>query len=77
MKLVYTFYHDNEGNLIKSDTKAVIKGRVFDCDLYNHFGRYAYIMTKVEKRESYRYIDGIEMEEANIKVHTSEAWLKW
>lgn len=49
MKLVYTFYHDNEGNLIKSDTKAIIKGKVFNCDLYDHFSRYAYIMTKVEK----------------------------
>lgn len=73
MKLVYTFFYDNNGELIKSDTKAVIKGKVFDCDLYNHFSRYAYIMTKVEKRASYKYIDGIEMKEANIKVHTSIA----
>lgn len=73
MKLVYTFYHDSEGEFIKSDTKAIIKGKVFDCDLYNHFARYEYIATKVEKRASYRYIDGIEMKEANIMVHTSEA----
>lgn len=71
MKLVYTFFYDNKGELIKSDTKAIIKGKVFDCDLYDHFSRYAYIMTKVEKRLSYKYIDGIEIN--NVKVHTSEA----
>lgn len=73
MKLIYTYFYDNEGEIIKSDTKAIVHNKVFDCDLYDHFSRYAYITQKVEKRISYRYVEGAEIKEANIKVHTSEA----
>ena len=73
MKLIYTFYMDNEGEVIKADTKAIVHGKVFDCNLCEHFSRYEYIMTKVEKRPTYKYLEGAEFKEANIKVHTSEA----
>ena len=73
MKLIYTFYHNSKDELIKADVKAIVKGKVFDCDCYDHFSRYVYIMTKVEKRASYKYLEGTEIKEANIKVHTSEA----
>lgn len=72
MKIVHTFFNDENGNLIKSDCKAVIKGKVFDCDLYKHFSRYVYL-NNVEKRESYHYIDCTHIEDANIHVHISEA----
>lgn len=73
MKLIYTFYHDSEGEIIKADTKAIVHGKVFDCDLIDHFSRYEYIITKVEKRASYRYVEGAEIKEIGVKIHTSEA----
>ena len=72
MKIVHTFFNDEKGNIIKSDCKAVVNGKLFDCDLYKHFARYVYL-SNVEKRESYHYIDTTHIEYANIDVHVSEA----
>lgn len=73
MKIINTFYHDNEGNIIKHDCTIVIRGKAFNCDIDNHFSRYAYDVLKIEKRASYKYIGCTEIKEANIKIHTAEA----
>lgn len=73
MKIINTFYYDNEGNVIKSDCKAIVYGKVFDCDLYNHFSRFAYLNTTVEKRLSYKYVGCTEIKEANLQTYINEA----
>lgn len=73
MKIINTFYHDNEGNIIKHDCTIIAHNKAFNCDIHEHFSRYAYLVLKLEKRASYRYIGCTEIKEGNIKIHTAEA----
>lgn len=72
MKIIHTFFSDNEGNVINSECKAIVHGKVFNCGLRDHFELYFYI-SKVEKRPSYNYISCTEIKEANMETHVSEA----
>lgn len=73
MKITNTFFYDNNGKLLKTDCKVLVHGKIFDCNMYDHFSRFAYINCKVEKRESYKYVGCTEIKEANMSVYTNEA----
>lgn len=73
MKIINTFIHDNNENILRHDCTIIVHGKAFDCDINRHFSLYAYLVLKVEKRASYKYIKYDEIKEANIKTYISEA----
>lgn len=74
MKIINTFYYDNNNkNILKHDCTIIVHGKAFNCDIHEHFSRYAYLVLKLEKRTSYKYIGCTEIKEANIKTHIAEA----
>ena len=75
MKIINTFYHDNEnsGNILRHDCTIIVHGKAFDCDVSRHFSLYSYLILKVEKRESYKFTEYNEIKSANIKTYVAEA----
>lgn len=75
MKIINTFYHDSENseNILRHDCTIIVHGKAFDCDIHRHFDLYAYLVQKVEKRASYKYVEYNEIKSANIKTYISEA----
>lgn len=73
MKIINTFIHDNDENILRHDCTIIAHGKAFDCDVHRHFSLYAYLVLKVEKRVSYKHVEYSEIKSANIKTYISEA----
>lgn len=73
MKIIETFYYNNgEEDLIKYNCTVIAYGKAFTCDVHDHFNLYAYVTRKVTKRESYKFIKCVEIDE-NIRTYIKEA----